>query len=84
MDGVVPIKSPFWKTTKAEVVRSLDDLMDVARYDSAEHFQQILVETARKNPEEMQFYLDTIVMRIELIKEIISDATKEDIQLNDN
>lgn len=75
------IKSPFWVyPSKAELIRHLDSVFDPERYTDIEQYRDVLIATARKNPKEFQFYLETMIIKVEMIHQIIIDASKDDIK----
>jgi len=65
------IKSPYWETSKQDIVWTMDDLFDTRRYLNIQHFADTLRETFVKNPEEFKFYLGVLEDRVLLVKQVM-------------
>lgn len=71
-----PVKSPYWSHSKAEIVRQLDAVADPERYKSLGQYIDVLIKTAIRNPEQMEFYLLSLLNRVDLIRQVIADSKK--------
>lgn len=69
------IKSPYWETSKQDIVWSMDDVFDTRRYTSLQHFTDTLNATYIKNPDEVKFYLEVLEIRMNLLRQVISEHT---------
>lgn len=70
------VRSPYWQVPKEQIVMEMDELFILQRYKDHQQFAVNLYETAAKNPEEWQFYIETIELRLLLIKDIQQDVAR--------
>jgi hypothetical protein len=71
------MRSPYWEVPKPQVVRDMDSVCDPERYSSLEMYVDVLHATARKNPEEFEFYIQALQVRQILLRQIQTEVEED-------